>query len=75
MKKSIIASMKAGAQGAKISIGGRLGGAEMHAQNQILKAGCRCIHSERISITASLKLIQPTVRLALKRGFLRGDYW
>jgi len=49
MKKSIIASMKAGAQGVKITIGGRLGGAEM-ARSETSLEGRVPLHTLRANI-------------------------
>lgn len=57
MKKSIVASMKAGAQGLKSLSAVAFRVPKWHARNRILKVGCRCIRLERILIMGLLKPI------------------
>jgi small subunit ribosomal protein S3 len=50
MKRAMQSAMRLGAEGIKITCGGRLGGAEIAGPNGIAKAACRCIRCAPMSI-------------------------
>lgn len=73
MKKSIIASMKAGAQGAKISIGGRLGGAEM-ARSESNIEGRVPLHTLRANIDYGFAEADTTYgKIGIKTWIFKGE--
>lgn len=73
MKKSIIASMKAGAQGVKISIGGRLGGAEM-ARSEANIEGRVPLHTLRANIDYGFAEADTTYgKIGIKTWIFKGE--
>ncbi len=73
MKKSIIASMKAGAQGVKISIGGRLGGAEM-ARSESNIEGRVPLHTLRANIDYGFAEADTTYgKIGVKTWIFKGE--
>ncbi len=73
MKKSIIASMKAGAQGVKISIGGRLGGAEM-ARSESNMEGRVPLHTLRANIDYGFAEADTTYgKIGIKTWIFKGE--
>ena len=73
MKKSIIASMKAGAQGVKISIGGRLGGAEM-ARSESNIEGRVPLHTLRANIDYGFAEADTTYgKIGIKTWIFKGE--
>jgi small subunit ribosomal protein S3 len=52
MKRAVQSAMRLGAEGIKITCGGRLGGAKSRAPNGIAKAACRCTRCAPTSTTA-----------------------
>ena len=63
MKSTMSRTMKAGAQGIKTSVSGRLGGADM-ARNSTVRELFRCRHFVQTSIMASQRQTPLTARLA-----------
>jgi small subunit ribosomal protein S3 len=55
MKRAVTNTMRLGAEGIKINVGGRLNGAEMPAVNGIEKVECHCILCVQILITVQQK--------------------
>ncbi len=73
MKKSIIASMKAGAQGVKISIGGRLGGADM-ARSESNIEGRVPLHTLRANIDYGFAEADTTYgKIGIKTWIFKGE--
>ena len=73
MKKSIVASMKAGAQGVKISIGGRLGGAEM-ARSESNIEGRVPLHTLRANIDYGFSEADTTYgKIGIKTWIFKGE--
>ena len=73
MKKSIIASMKAGAQGVKISISGRLGGAEM-ARSESNIEGRVPLHTLRANIDYGFAEADTTYgKIGIKTWIFKGE--
>jgi len=73
MKKSIIASMKAGAQGVKITIGGRLGGAEM-ARSESNHEGRVPLHTLRANIDYGFAEANTTYgKIGIKTWIFKGE--
>ena len=73
MKKSIAASMKAGAQGVKITIGGRLGGAEM-ARSESNIEGRVPLHTLRANIDYGFTEANTTYgKIGVKTWIFKGE--
>lgn len=73
MKKSIVASMRAGAQGAKITIGGRLGGAEM-ARSETSIEGRVPLHTLRANIDYGFAEADTTYgKIGVKTWIFKGE--
>ena len=51
MRRVIQNAMRLGAEGIKVRVAGRLGGAKLHAQRCTTRVACRRIHCELISTT------------------------
>ena len=71
MKKVIQGALKSGAKGIKISVSGRLGGAEMARTEWYLEGRVPYIHLEQKLITVSQKHILHTELSALRYGSLK----
>ena len=73
MKKSIMSSMRMGAQGIKVLISGRLGGAEM-ARSELFKEGRIPLHTLRADIDYALKEAQLTYgKMGIKVWICKGE--
>ena len=71
MKMAIGRTMKLGAKGIKVAVSGRLAVQKSQEPSITMKAIFRFRPSEPISITASMRLIPPTVRSASRYGYTR----
>lgn len=74
MKKVIQGAQRSGAKGIKISVAGRLGGAEMARTEWYLEDVFLFIHFVQRLITVSLKLILHTELSVLKYGSSKGKF-
>lgn len=68
MKNATRAAMRMGAEGIRVAVSGRLGGAEMARAIGIMKAACLCIPCAPISILPMERPKPPTDRSASKCG-------
>ena len=71
MKQCVGRTMRMGAKGIKITCGGRLGGAKLHAANPIVKAAFLCTPCVLTSIMALQKHIPLMAVSALRYGFTK----
>ena len=69
MKEAVLRAMRMGAQGVKVQVAGRLGGAEIARANGIARDACRCRRCARTWPMASPRRTPPTARSVLKFGF------
>ena len=61
MKRAVTNTMRVGAEGIKVKVGGRLNGAEIDDPSGITRVVFRCIHCARTSTTVWPRHIRPTV--------------
>ena len=75
IKMAVANTMRAGAEGIKVQITGRLNGAEM-ARKEMYKEGRTPLHTFRAeSITAAMKLLLKVVLLGIKVWICRGEVY
>ena len=75
MKRAVQNAMRLGAEGIRVQVGGRLGGAEIARTSITAKVVCRCTHCVRISITRLLKPQPLTASSVSKFGSSKAKYW
>ena len=69
MKQCVGRTMRMGAKGIKVQVGGRLGGAEIARSESYREVPFRCRHCVLTSTMVSQKQTPLTAKSALKSGF------